>query len=359
MTILGSLEESIEGAPPGLHVAPRSVDEVAEVLKEATRTKTPVQVWGGGTKQKFGNPPPQGIVLSTRHLDGVEQWEPDDLTLVVGAGASVVDVEEMLGRRRQTAVLPEIAGTSTIGGTIATATSSLKRGRLYGIRERVLEVSLVTGDGRVVRSGGRVVKNVSGFDIHKAVVGAFGSLGVVVSACFKLWPVPESCITIRLEDPAEAEHFARPLAVLENADGVEVFLWGTRGEIDEQRGVAAGVVRDGLQWPADPRGEFQWSLRLPPASVESAKAEIGDWRYLVIHGVGEVRLGSDNPDGALDLRAWAESAGGSLVLRDFPGNEPPLDPWGSRPDTVDLQRRLIAEFDPARIINPGRLPGDL
>lgn len=359
MTALASLEETIEGAPPGQHVAPRSVDEVAQVLKEATHTGTPVRVWGGGTKQKFGNAPGPGIVMSTHHLDSVEQWEPDDLTLVVGAGARVADVEEMLGRRRQTAVLPELPGASTIGGTIATGTSSLRRGRLYGIRERVLEVTLVTGDGRVVRSGGRVVKNVSGFDIHKAVVGAFGSLGVVVSVCFKLWPVPEAGLTVLLEDPADAVRFARPLAVLESAKGVEVFLWGTRGEIDQQTTAAPGAVIEGLHWPAEPVGDFRWSLRVPPALVDTALSLPDGWRYLVVRGVGEVRLGSDTPDDASGLREWAEGVGGSLVLIDFSGDEPPLDPWGSPPSSVDLQRRLIAEFDPARIINPGRLPGDL
>lgn len=359
MTGLAALEEVIEGAPEGIHVAPRSVEDVAEVLKEATLTGTPVRIWGGGTKQKIGLEPGPGIVMSTRYLDSVEQWEPDDLTLVVGSGALVADVEDMLGRRGQTAALPEHPGVSTIGGTIATGTSSLRRGRLYGIRDRVLETTLVTGDGRIVRSGGRVVKNVSGFDIHKAVVGAFGSLGVIVSVCFKLWPVPESGITLRLDDPADAAEFERPLAVLETQDGVAVYLWGTSVEIDELRAAAPGVVTEGLAWPSDPPGSYQWSLRVPPGDLAVAKAKLNDWSYLILHGVGEVRLGSGSALGAEELRAWAESIDGSLVLTGYPGDAPPLDPWGSTPETVELQRRLTREFDPERIINPNRLPGGI
>lgn len=359
MTGLSAIEEAIEDAPAGIHVAPRSVEDVVRVLKEASLTGSPVRVWGGGTKQKIGREPGEGIIMSTRHLDSVETWEPDDLTLVIGAGALVSDVEDMLGRRGQTAVLPERPTVGTVGGTIAAGSSSLRRGRLYGIRDRVLETTVVTGDGRIVRSGGRVVKNVSGFDIHKAVVGAFGSLGVIVSVCFKLWPVPENGITLRLDDPADAGGFERPLAVLESSDGVDVYLWGTAGEIDEQSSMFPGTVTDGLAWPADPVGSYRWSLRVPLSEIATAKSMWGDWAFLIVHGVGEVRLGSQSPDGATELRAWAESVGGSLVVIDYPGDTPPVDPWGANPPAIDLQRRLILEFDPERIINPNRLPGGI
>lgn len=359
MTVIGDLGTEIEGAPKGLHVAPRTVEDVALVLEEATASGTPVRVWGGGTRQRFGYQPPDGIVLSTRHFAEVEAWEPDDLTMVVGAGARVDEVEEMLAGKGQTAVLPERSGPGSIGGAIATGTSSLRRARLYSLRDRVLEVTLVTGDGRVVRSGGRVVKNVSGFDIHKAAVGAFGSLGVVVSVCFKLWPVPEASATIRLDDPADARLVERPLAVLETPHGTDLFLWGTAPEIEQVAASISGTAQAGLYWPDDPEGSFQWSLRIPPALVADGLSRIGNWRYLALHGVGEIRLGSDNIEGAVDLRIWAEHQGGALVLTDHPDDQPPVDPWGSLPATADLQRKLIHEFDPARIINRNRLPGGM
>lgn len=357
MTFVRDLETIIPGAPDGVHVAPRDIEEVALILRQATSTGTPVRIWGGGTKQKLGLQPPPGYVLSTQNLKAVEHWEPDDMTLVVGAGARVEDIETMLSSRRQTAVLPERPGSATVGGSIAAGISSLRRARLYGLRERVLETTLVTGDGRIVRSGGRVVKNVSGYDIHRAVVGAFGSLGVVVSVCLKLWPVPESAVTLRLDDPGAASAVERPLALLESNDGVDLYVWGTKAEVEQAAERTDGVARSGLQWPDDPSGLYRWSLRVPPASIEDGLSRIGDWRYLAVHGVGEIRLGSDSADGAGVLRSWAEERGGHLVLTDHPGTEPTLDPWGSVPQTVALQRRLIHEFDPARVINPNRLPG--
>jgi hypothetical protein len=79
--------------------------------------------------------------------------------------------------------------------------------------------------------------------------------------------------------------------------------------------------------------------------------------FLAVHDSGEIRLGTDDVEGAVELREWAESVSGTLVLVDHPGPEPPIDPWGTVPQTVDIQRRLIREFDPARVINPNRLPG--
>ena len=114
-------------------------------------------------------------------LAGIEEWDPDDLTVTVGAGTKVADLEATLSERSQTAVLPEVPGASTVGGVISAGVSALRRARLLGTRERMLEVRLVTGDGRIVRGGGRVVKNVSGYDLPRLVVGAFGSLGVITS----------------------------------------------------------------------------------------------------------------------------------------------------------------------------------
>lgn len=359
LSSVSELETSIPGAPEGRHFAPRSPEEVSELLALATETITPVQVWGGGTHQKWGHQPPGGFVLAMTHLDQVEHWEPDDLTIVAGAGAKVDTVETLLATRRQTAVLPEVPGRSTIGGVLATGRSSLRRGRLLGIRERVLEITAVTGDGRIIRSGGRVVKNVSGYDIHRAMVGSFGSLGVIVSVCLKLWPVPVDEATIRVPDLDAVNKLIRPLAVLESPDGVDLFVWGTPEEIDAAVKRTGGVARRGLDWPADPQGLFRWSLRLPPSGVAEAIARIRPWDYLVIHSAGEIRLSSESPDGALEIRSWAESEGGSLVLIDHPDFEPPIDPWGTLPETLEIQRRLIAQFDPARILNPNRLPGGI
>jgi glycolate dehydrogenase FAD-binding subunit len=359
---LARLESELPEAPDApLKLAPRNPQDVASILKYASDKKLEVQVWGGGTRSGYGSPPDPDIVMSMGDLNEVEIWEPDDLTLVVGAGASVAEVEVMLAERKQTAVLPEVPGTSTIGGVIATGASAFRRTRLYGTRERVLEVSVVTGDGRIVRGGGRVVKNVTGYDLPRLMVGAFGSLGVVVSVCLKLWPVPSRLATVTVDAAVDAVPVARPLAVLEDRDSTRVFVWGTPAEVAAKAVKLGGDIVEGHNWPADPDGEFGWSLRVPPALTTEAVGRLPDgWAFVALHGVGELRAGSTVLEGAAELREWAEAVGGHLIVTRAPaGRLDGFEPWGAPPAGLEIQRRLIAEFDPARVINPGRLPGGL
>jgi glycolate oxidase FAD binding subunit len=357
---LADLEQgNIVGAPEGPHLFPKDVDDVVRIVKAATESRTPVRVWGGGTRQRMGSAPGEGWTVSTTRLGQIDAWEPDDLTVVAGAGIEVGELESRLASRNQTAVLPERPGAATLGGVLATGRAPLRRARLLGVRERVLEVTLVTGDGRVVRSGGRVVKNVSGFDLHRAVVGAFGSLGIIVQVCLKLWPLAKASATIRVDDPETVAKVKRPLALLETPDGMSLFVTGTDSDVTDTVERVGGDAIEGLDWPDDPVGDFIWSLRVPPALTGKAVNRAAPWRYLAIHGAGEVRLASDTTDGAGDLRLWAEEVGGALVLVDHPGDASPIDPWGTPPETLDLQRNLIAQFDPARVLNPGRLPGGI
>jgi glycolate oxidase FAD binding subunit len=225
----------------------------------------------------------------------------------------------------------------------------------------MLEVRLVTGDGRVIRAGGRVVKNVTGYDLPRLVVGAFGSMGVIVSMCLKLWPRPPAAATVTIPDLEVGSRVARPLAVLEENAQTRIFLWGTYTEVEAITDRLEGEVIEGHDWPADPTGAYRWSLRVPPASTSAALERLPDaWRYLAIHGVGEVRAASDEIAGAVELRGWAENLGGSLVVVAAPiGGLNGFDPWGRPPPALEVQRRLIAQFDPARVINPGRLPAGL
>jgi hypothetical protein len=141
----------------------------------------------------------------------------------------------------------------------------------------------------------------------------------------------------------------------------QVFLWGSDQEVEADAGRIGGEVAPGHTWPTDPDGSFKWSLRVPPALTAAAIAELpAGWRYLAIHGVGEIRLGSDSAAGAPGLREWAESRAGRLVVVDSPpGSLADFDPWGAVPSGLEIQRRLIGQFDPARVLNPGRLPGGI
>lgn len=340
-------------------VAPESAEQLAGILAEASRAGSSVRVAGGGSHSGYGTPEPADLTVSTERLGGIIAWEPDDLTVVVGAGARISDVEHELRLRNQSMVLPEHPGSATVGGCVAAGLSSLRRGRLYSTRDRVLEAIAVTGDGRVVRSGARVVKNVTGYDLTRLHVGAFGSLGVLVSLCLKLWPVPPAAATVTLADPSEAAKVTRPLAVLQDRDGTKAHLAGTGPEVDALLSRFRGTVTPGPDWPEDPDGPWRWSLRVPPALTAAAVARLpGSWDFLALHGVGEVRAASPDSSGAGDLREWAESEGGRLVVVARPSGED-FEPWGRPPPGLLQQRELIARFDPRRILNRGVLPGGL
>ena len=349
-----------EGTRSGAtHLTPVSTDELSGILREASEKSLNVNVVGGGTRQGYGTPVEPDLVVDMGRFADIETWDPDDLTVTLGAGTLVAELESMLSSRSQSAVLSEIPGDSTVGGSIAAGISSLRRARLLGTRERMLEVTLVTGDGRVVRAGGRVVKNVSGFDIPRLVVGSFGSLGVITSVCLKLWSAPRASATVTIDDLETASQVKRPLAVLEENQRRRVFLWGTPEEVEASSTRLGGDYVDGLDWPTDPAGPHRWSLRVPPAQTSEALSRLpGDWRFLAIHGAGEIRASSASAKGAADLREWAEGTGGSLVVVDAPDGSQ-FDPWGTPPPALELQKKLIAEFDPARVINAGRLPGGL
>ncbi len=346
----------LEGAPDAeLHLAPKAESDLVTIIQYAAERQMPCQIWGGGTHSGYGSPVDPAVVISLQRLNEIETWEPDDMTIVVGAGALVAEVEERIQTANQTLGMEEHPGVSTIGGQVASGANGLRRGRLYSTRERLLECTVVTGDGRIVRSGGRVVKNVTGYDLHRLSFGAFGSLGVVTRVCLKLWPTPSASATVTVSDIDQARLVTRPLAVLEHGGSVEVFLWGTEEEVGAQADRLGGTVRTGHDWPVDPEGDWRWSLRVPPSDISSAAGVLPEgWDYLAIHGVGEVRLSSDSDEAAPQLRQWAEAQGGSLVKVRGGGD---VDPWGAVPPAVEMQRRLVSEFDPRRIINPGRLPG--
>ena len=360
--IASRMKPDVPGLPDAeIAAAPSTPEQLAELLAEASAGDLKVLVWGGGTHQGLGHRVVPDLVISTSRLNRLIAWEPDDMTVVVEGGMVVADLESRLAARGQTAVLPETAGDATIGGVLAAGISGYRRGRYGPTRDRILEITLVTGDGRIVTAGGRVVKNVTGYDLPRLVVGSFGALGVVVSACLKLWPRPNAAATVTLDDPGRADLVYRPLSVLADLSSTRIFLAGTQAEVESQTSRMGGFREEGLVWPSPLAGETTWSLRVAPSMMESALSRIpSDADRIGQMTVGEIAFSAPGLEGMADLRVWAESVGGRLVVTRAP--EPfyaLFDPWGTPPPALDLQRRLVDAFDPKRIINPGRLPGGI
>jgi glycolate oxidase FAD binding subunit len=364
-TALAPFAADVPGAPASeITVAPASAAEAATVLATASRHRLRVLVWGAGTHQGYGYRVDPDVVLATSAFDDLLVWEPDDLTLTVGTGVTVATIEDHVGERRQSALLPESEPDATAGGIVAAGLSGWRRLRFGPTRDRVLEAVIVTGDGRVIKGGARLVKNATGYDLPRLATGSFGSLGLIVHVCFKLWPEPPERATVTISDPESAFQTAfRPLAVVEERDRSRVYLAGTDAEIAAQATDLGGTIQPGHHWPDPLDGLVRLVLRVPAGRTADAVARLApDMSYQAAHGVGEIRIGSatTTPEAVTELRDWAESIGGALVIAAAPESlSGVVDPWGTPPASLPLQRRVKEAFDPAGVMNPGRLPGGL
>jgi glycolate oxidase FAD binding subunit len=184
----------VEGRTPCAAVFPGSADEAARVVKAAADADIPVIPWGGGTQMGLGAPPRDGaVIVGTRRLNRIVEHEPGDLTATVEAGVTMDALQTALGAKGQWVSLdPPLPGRATLGGVLA-ANGSGPRRYLYGTaRDVVIGLRVVAPDGEIVRSGGKVVKNVAGYDLVKLYVGSLGTLGLVVEATLRLRPLPEA-----------------------------------------------------------------------------------------------------------------------------------------------------------------------
>lgn len=357
-----NLSASSQGDSGPSTATPETIEEAAGMMANLPAGGDRIRIQGGGSHRGIGYPVTSDMILSTSRLDRVVAWEPDDLTVVVEAGVLVEELEEMLASKGQTALLTEHAGTGTVGGAIATARSGWRRYRYGPIRDRVLQITLVSSDGRVVTAGGRVVKNVTGYDIPRLATGSLGAMGLIARVCLKLWPVPQAAATVPVESAEEALDIAyRPLAVLETPDGAAVFLGGTPEEVAGQAAALGAEPAAGLNWPSHPSGAVRFSVRTPASSLRGIVDRLDPaWNYVAQFGVGEVMVATDEValDELEEMRRRAESLGGALVMLDAPA---PMvrafDPWGTPPPSMEIQRRIVNLFDPGRRINRGILPG--
>lgn len=312
---------ALDGRVPEAVVLPGSQDEVAAVVTLAAEAGVPITPWGGGTRMGMGAAPQQvGIVVGLARLSRVVEHEPGDLTATVEAGITMSALQAELGRRGQWLSLdPPDPGRSTVGGVVASNASGPRR-HLYGtMRDLLLGVRVVTGEGLVVRGGGKVVKNVAGYDLPKLFVGSFGTLGVVVEATVKLRPRPdEDRLAIarfdRLKDCGEAVRalMASDLvpSALELLDAGAAAALGRGGGATVGQGSTAGAAAAGSGpgpqvWLGVDgiRSQVEWQC----AEVERILRPLGARECRVLDGEG--RDGAWRALAELPRRAFGEVAG--------------------------------------------------
>lgn len=364
-----------------------------EELVELVRAGSPLHVVGSGTKRHHGpSPAPDAATACLRKLSKITAYEPGDLVVTVQAGARLVDVQAELGKRNQWLPIDPPYADATIGGILATNSSGARRYGYGTVRDHLLGTRSVGADGVVTRSGGRVVKNVTGFDLHKLHVGAFGSLGIVTEASFKLRPKPDisaafvfPCASVEEAHDLLLKVYAsklRPVA-LEALDGrlkhiidgsalAIVGVEGTRPVIDRHyRELRDLAPRLGLL--EGERADPLWNAlrKLPDALKDYVRLRIGakphELKRLlpqaplwISAGTGIARADLEPAaDLHFSVRRMADKCaalGGYLVAESAPpamANRDKL-PWAG-PGEQPLMKGLRQLRDPKRLLNPGRV----
>ncbi|XVQ13392.1 FAD-binding oxidoreductase [Spirillospora sp. CA-255316] len=390
----GEPEEGVLGVVPGVVAAPATAAEAAEVMRAAAEKGLAVVPRGAETRLDWGTPPERcDLLLDTSRLDAVVEHAAGDLVATVQAGLGTDRLAEVLAEKGQRLALDFPLPGSSVGGTIATAAAGPLR-LLYGSpRDLVIGLTVVRADGRVARSGGKVVKNVAGYDLGRLFSGSYGTLGLIVEATFRLHPVPvaRAYITRTVPDAEGAReavqavlHSPAAPSALEVAaqaggvvvgvllEGVEAGVTARTAQITALLGADAKVNEEPPEWwGAYPDGTTLIDVTAPPAALPgllAAVEETGPGASLTwsADGRGHVGLSSETtPEQAGDtldrlrsLLTGAPHRGGAVVRYAPETVRAALDLWGPVP-ALPLMRRVKDQFDPEHRLSPGRFVGGL
>jgi glycolate oxidase FAD binding subunit len=396
--------DAVAGVQPSLVVEPGSEQDLAKVLKLANAAGLAAIPRGGGTKLAWGNRPTRAdLILSTARLNRVIEHAWADLTVSVEAGCTLAKLQETLAKHGQRLALDALwPERATVGGVLSTNDSGVLRLRFGSLRDLVIGATLALADGTVASSGGRVVKNVAGYDLPKLVTGAFGTLGVITRAFFRLHPAPRETRTISgvTTDLQEAQRLVlaiqnsklahSALQICCGADmqprvdvlfeGTEVGLtaqveqlksmMGLRTITDAGRGV--WNARQDI-YSAGKKGNAEFAVVkfavLPVQMAETietiVRLQVAKLRWSVVAqatGIGWARF--EGEASAIDsaqreFRTDLERRGGSLVIAHRPARISALDAWGNAGDAVPLMSAVKRQFDPQGTLNPGRFVGGI
>ena len=378
-------------AVPGEVARPESIDELAGLLRRWNADGRAVVPWGGGVRQELGRPPARyDVALDVTALNAVIEYEPADLTVTVQAGMRIGTLQTLLAEHGQMVTLESpFDSRATVGGTLAAGLAGPLSHALGGPRERLIGLRAVLAEGSAIHGGGRVVKNVAGYDLPRLFVGSLGTLGVITEASFKLAALPTETATAvlpltRNEDGFRVAGAIRdrnlPVRALEIGDTggrlvLQIDISGRRLLVDRLVTELRGIVGATLEIVTGDDHRRLWEAWAGAGFVAPASAvvrivvpaskvadvvkrmpERGETRFQARPSTGVIRAMLTSPDAARVtlLRGIASTAGGHAIIERGP--EPlrrEISPW----DAVqghEVMQRLRTEFDPRCTLNPGR-----
>lgn len=402
---MSSSRDSIAGVTPNEVFVPDTIAEAATRLAESERAGEAVGFIGGGTDLELGAPPDRlDLVIRTEKLGRIVEHAPSDQIIAVEAGATLAHVQEVVGAHGQRlAIDPPLPGRATIGGIIAANAFGPLRTRYGSVRDLIIGISIIRADGVLAHGGGKVVKNVAGFDLPKLMVGSLGTLGMIATATFRLHPLPEISETLLLKNRsatavrglvAELRQAQLEVAAVGAIANGNVFDLAVRFE-----GFRAGVVaqRDRLSHlqyangcdVLDAKGARQfWNrhdvirtegpVRLKiaalPSAIEMVSNSVVAPLLGVLNGGGFVcypTLGlgfmtgtpadDERPAKAIEsARQTLTKAGGSLTIEAAPrALRQRVSVWGAPGGALALMQATKQQFDPGGRLAPGRFLGGI
>ncbi|HEV2093077.1 MAG TPA: FAD-binding oxidoreductase [Rubrobacter sp.] len=396
--------DAIDGVAPSFVVEPGSTQEIGELMRFANDRDLAVAPRGGGTTMALGNPPRElDLILGTTRMNEVVEHVPGDQVVRVQSGIRFSDLQERLADSDQMLGVdpPEVGEGATVGGIVAANSSGPRRYRYGTVRDLIIGITVVLADGTVAKAGGKVVKNVAGYDLAKLFTGSLGTLGVIAECNFRLHPRPETARTVAVELPDTASAGAASQAILHAQivpsavellwDGetrlLTVLIEGIPSGVEAQAETASHIlapfgevreVTDDEAGSSSPPGaggdEVAVKISAPPAelagvldSTLGASSRLGVTPQITGHaGIGVTYVGLSGGDeearaGVVEeLREIWLRRGGSVILREAPpAFKERVEAWGPIGTRLDLTRRVKDKFDPRGILNPGRFVGGI
>ena len=395
-------EDAIDGIEPSLVVEPGSVEEISAVMTLASREGLAVSPRGGGTKAGWGAPPRSlDLVLSTVRLDAITEHVPGDQIVRTQSGVKLGALQEKLAEANQMLAFDPPEKDATVGGVVAANSSGPRRYKYGTVRDLIIGITVVLADGTVAKAGGKVVKNVAGYDLSKLFTGSFGTLGVIADANFRLHPRPEAVRTVAVEvESSQAARDAAQAIVHSQVEATAVELhWGEETKLVSvllesiPDGIGAkeeaasfllktfGKVRtldeeaDDLRPPSTDSAGYEVDIKIgaPPAELTSVLDSIlnaAERRGATVSMTGHAGSGvtyaglSGEEDDLVGLveevREIRTRSGGSVIVRRAPASfKDKVDVWGPAGDYLGLTRRVKEKFDPGYFMNPGRFIGGI
>ncbi len=394
--------EHLRVAAEMIRVAPSSAQEIGDILRFAGGNGLAVLPLGSSSKKAWGNPVAAHTELSLDRMTALREHAWQDLTCTVQAGCKWAAMQHELSEHSQMVAAdplwPELA---TVGGVIAANDGGALRLKYGGLRDLVIGMTIVLADGTIAKTGGKVVKNVAGYDLHKLMIGSFGTLGVITEVNFRLHPIERHVRTWAVE--AQTGLLAGPLRELLHSQmtlsGIQLCAQGdqcslhvricTRPECFDEH--ASRLRKIFEQFAITEASEAVWQAReqlflnedavilkasvlpthLCPIAMEINEiavreglevALVGQATGLMTIAVGPAQDGAvDRVVGLIEgLRARLRPSGGSAVVLRMPdAMRGRVDVWSCQSDALPLMREIKRRFDPNRVLSPGRFVGGI